>query len=147
MSDSREATMFKPVSDGYVFRAPNPWVFGRPRFYRANEVQKAQLLAIVTSRSQSVFWVALLVLVGASVALLAYASGHDDPTVSDAIIMLALIPVWIYAALLISIRPMARRLQPVLADLAPTDEQITSAEVSLAMRNSMSLRQCLLLGI
>jgi hypothetical protein len=32
--------MFKPVPGGYVFRAPNPWVFWRKRFYLVNETHR-----------------------------------------------------------------------------------------------------------
>jgi hypothetical protein len=129
MADNREAIMFKKVPEGYVFRAPNPWVFGRARFYLVNDAQKAQLLAIITARSQAVFWIALVALIGASTAAIAYGSGHDDPTAGDVVIMLALLPVWIYAAVLISIGPMARRLQPLLAGLTPTDQRITGVDL------------------
>jgi hypothetical protein len=139
--------MLKKVPDGYVFGAPNPWVFGRGRFYLVNEAQKTQLLAIVTARSQAVFWVALAALIGATVGVLAYASGHDDPTLRDVVIMLALLPVWIYAALLVSIRPMARRLQPLLVGLAPTDQRITAADLRAAVRKTLSTRQYVMLGV
>ena len=46
MSDYREPivlTLFKPVSDGYVFRAPSPWVVGPARHYLVNEAQKTEL--------------------------------------------------------------------------------------------------------
>ena len=36
---------FKPTSGGYVFQAPSPWIFARPRYYLVSETQKAQLLA------------------------------------------------------------------------------------------------------
>ena len=66
MADNREATMFKQVPDGYVFRALNPFVFGRARFYLVNEAQKAQLLAIITARNTAMyFWLVVLVLIAA----------------------------------------------------------------------------------
>jgi hypothetical protein len=147
MADNREAIMFKAVPDGYLFRAPNPWVFGRARFYLVNAAQKAELLAIITARSQLVFWVALVALIGASTAAIACGSGHDNPTAGDAIIMLALIPVWIYAALLISIRPTARRLQPLLAGLPPTDQRITALDLRMAVRKTISFGQYIALGV
>ena len=52
LADNREALMFKKVPDGFVFRAPNRWVFGRARFYLVNEAEREKLLAIVTARSQ-----------------------------------------------------------------------------------------------
>jgi hypothetical protein len=147
MADNREAIMFKAVPDGYLFRAPNPWVFGRARFYLVNEVQKAELLAIITARSQLVFWVALVALIGASTAAIAYGSGHDNPTAGDVVIMLALLPVWIYAALLVSIRPMARRLQPLLAGLPATDQRITALDLRRAVRKTISFGQYIALGV
>ena len=146
MIDIREATMFKAVPGGYVFRAPNPWVFGRYRFFLANETQKSELLAVVKARSPIVFWGGLIALIAGSTALLAFGSGHDNPTLGDAVVMLVLIPVWIYAAILIAIRPMALRLEPMLAGLPRTEERITSAELSQAVRASLPWRQALLLG-
>ena len=71
MADHREAIMFKKGPDGYVFRAPNPWVLGRKRFYLVNEAEKTKLLAVITARSQAVFWVTFVTLISASTAALA----------------------------------------------------------------------------
>jgi hypothetical protein len=147
MADNREATMFRKVADGYLFRAPNPWVFGRARFYLVSEAQKAQLLAIVTARSQAVFWVALVGLILATTAALAYFPGHEDPTIWDIIVLAASVPVWLYAALLIAIRPTARRLQPLLDRLPTTDRQISAAELRAAVRKALSPRQGLMIGL
>ena len=147
MADVRETTMFKEVPEGFVFRAPHPWVFGRARFYLADAAQKAELLSIITARSQAIFWIALIGLIAATTALMAFASDHDDPTVVDAFIMLALLPVWLYAALLISIRPMARRLEPVLAGLPRTEQKITAAELRQAVRTTMSLPHSLMIAV
>ena len=134
MADHREAIMFKKGPDGYVFRAPNPWVLGRKRFYLVNEAEKTKLLAVITARSQAVFWVTFVTLISASTAALAYFSGHNNPTTRDFVIMLALLPVWLYAAALVSIRPTARRLQPLLAGLPRTEQRITAADMRRAVR-------------
>ena len=147
MADNREALMFKKVPDGYVFRALNPFVFGRARFFLVSETQKSQLLAIVTARSPLVFWVVLAVAIAAGTAALAIGTGHEDPTTGDVVIMLGLIPLWIYSALLVSVYPTARRLQPLLAGLQPTDQSITSADLRKAMRKTVSFRQYLTLGL
>jgi hypothetical protein len=133
--------MFKQVPDGYVFRAPSPWVFGRARFHLVDEAQKAQLLKILTARSPFVFWVALVALIGASAAGLAFGSGHDNPTVTDIVIILGLLPFWIYAAQIASIVPTARRLQPLLAGLPVTDQRITAVDLRKALRKTVSFRQ------
>jgi len=148
MADNREAIMFKTVPDGYVFQALNPFVFGRGRYYLVSEAEKAQLLAIITARSPAVyFWLVFMVLIAAGTGALAYATGHDDPTVSDVVIMLALIPLWLYAAVLFSQYPTARKLEPLLAGLQPTSQSITSADLRKAMRKTVSFRHYLALGI
>jgi hypothetical protein len=147
MADNREAIMFKKVPDGYVFRAPNPWVLGRAKFYLVDEAQKTKLLAIITARSQAVFWVMFAGLIGISTPALAYLSGHANPTPRDFVVMLALVPIWLYAAALVSVRPTARRLQPLLAGLPRTDQRITAAEMRQAVRKTVSFRHYLLLGV
>ena len=148
MADHREAIMFKQVPDGYVFRAVNPFVFGRGRYYLVNEAQKAQFLAIITARNTAMyFWLVVMVLIAAGTGALAYGTGHDDPTVSDVVIMMALIPLWLYAAVLVSLYPTARKLEPLLAGLQRTDQSITSADLRKAARTTMSFRNYLALGI
>jgi uncharacterized membrane-anchored protein YhcB (DUF1043 family) len=61
--------------------------------------------------------------------------------------MLALLPVWLYAAALVSIRPTARRLQPLLAGLPRTDQRITAADMRRAVRKTVSFRQYFMLGV
>jgi hypothetical protein len=146
LADNREALMFKKVPEGYVFRAPNRWVFGHARFYLVNEAERKKLLAIVTARSQWVFWIVLTVLIGVSTAGLAYGSGDANPTARDFVIMLVLLPAWLYAALLMSTRPTVRRLQPLLAGLPPTDRRITAADLRQAARKTISIPQYLMLG-
>ena len=149
MTDCREIIWFKQVPKGYVFRAPNPWIFGRARYFLVDEAQKAQLLATLTARSQiataMIFWIGFLALFAASVAALALLSGHDDPSIGDVVSMVALTPVCMYAALLIAARP-ARRVQPLLAGLTPTDQRITAADRRLAAQKTISVPGHLMLA-
>ena len=147
MTDVRETTMFKPVPEGYVYRAPSKWVFGGNRFYLVNETQKAEILAIARARSQAPFWLTLTGLVAASSVIVAWASGHGGPTVRDAVITLAVLPVCFYAALVLTIWPLERRLAPILARLPRTDQRITPADLRAAMRTGLSFRKSLLLGL
>ena len=137
MTDLREATMFKPVPGGYVFRAPNPWVFGRHRFYLVDEKQKTQLLAIVTAHSQVFFWLAFVDLFAAASLVFACTSHHGGPTWRDALVMFALVPVCLYGAMVTSMRAMTRQLAPILAGLPRTEQQITTAEAHAAARKAM----------
>jgi hypothetical protein len=145
MADDRDAAMFKEVSGGYVFRAQNPWVFGRAKHYLVNDSQKAQLTAAAV-RSPFLFWIALVGLIGAFTAMLSWISGHDDPTVGDAVILLALIPLAIYGALVLSIYSSSRRLGPLLVDLPLTDQRITVAELREVALKASSLPQFLILA-
>src|SRR5271169_627820 len=114
--------MFKPVPGGYVFRAPNPRVFWGRRFYLVNETQRAELLSIVAARGLQrargyIFLIALIGLIFSATMIVAYASGHRGPTARDAVVLLGLLPFYLYGALVISIWPIAHRLEPILAGL------------------------------
>jgi hypothetical protein len=60
--------------------------------------------------------IALIGLIFSATMILAHAS---EPTAGDAVVLLGLVPFCIYGALVISIWPVARRLEPVLARLPP----------------------------
>jgi hypothetical protein len=118
--------MFKPVPGGYVYRPPTRWIFWRKRFYLVNEAQKEELLSIVAARGLYgarvrgyIFLIALVALIFSATMIVAYASGHRDPTGLDAAILLGLVPFYIYGALVISIWPITHRLEPILAGLPP----------------------------
>ena len=52
MFDNRaqiEAVSFKPVDDGFIYRAPNPWLFGHADHYRVDAAQKAALLDVLVA--------------------------------------------------------------------------------------------------
>jgi hypothetical protein len=142
MTDAREALLFKKVPDGYVFHAPNPWVFGRARYFLVDEPQKAQLLAAMTARSQLmtvvVLGIAFAVTYGASVTAIMFVFGPAEPGIGSFIMMVVMAVLSLFAAIVIAARPAARRVQPLLTDLTPTDQRITVADRRLATRNRMS---------
>ena len=151
MTDAREALLFKKVPDGYVFRAPNPWVFGRARYFLVNEPQKAQLLAAVTARSQLMsvvmLGIAFAVTYGVSVTAIMFVFGPAEPGIGSFMMMVVMAIVTLFAAIVIAARPAARRVQPLLADLTPTDQRITVADRRLATRNRMSAPAQLIVGV
>ena len=88
MSETRrqiEAMLFKPVAGAFIYRAPNPWIFGRADHYIVDAQQKAELLDMLAARSPMLslaVFVAGVLLWGAAIGTLRWAlSGHDDPTV------------------------------------------------------------------
>ena len=145
-----EAALFKQVGGGWVFHAPNPWVFGRTSRYLVNDAQKAELLAIVTPRSPTLRIAAitagiLLWAIAASIIVWAVSS-HDEPTASDALAIFALVVVPIFLALVFALQRNLRRMQRVLADAPRTEERITPRELRHAMAKAVSLRRSVLIG-
>src|SRR5258705_10775537 len=63
---------FKPVPEGYVFRAPNPWIFGPADHYLVSEAQRDEIAAILLPK-----WprraLAKLVAVSVAISLTVYA--------------------------------------------------------------------------
>src|SRR5947209_2650492 len=72
--DQVRALMFKQVAGGYVFRAPNPKVFGRSDHYLVDEAQRDQIVATMTPRRPVLLlavWIAgFFLAVGAAVVAL-----------------------------------------------------------------------------
>jgi len=152
MSSAREieSVLFKQVAGGYVFQAPNPWVFGPTSRYLVNDAQKAALLAIITPR-RPVLRIALITAViviwaGAAGAIVWALSRHDPPTVADVLAIFALVLLPIYLAWVFALRRNASRMRPVLAEAPRTQDRITGGELRHAMVDAMSLKKTLLLA-
>ena len=135
--DVFEATSFKRVDNGFVFRAPNPWMFGRARNYLVNETQKNEIVARVKRSRRRSLLIALLLWVGFFAAFVfaeAFTTGHEDPTIVDAVVLIlaAIISlivcfhVW-YILLL----------RPSIRGLPLSDERTTFSERREAARQAM----------
>jgi hypothetical protein len=145
-----EAVLFKPAVGGYVFQAPNPWVFGPTSSYIVSATQKAELLGIVRPR-RPVLWAAGIIvgilLWACLVATAMWAiSGRDQPTVIDFAVMSVLILVPIYLAWVIKLQRNLRRMQSILGTARRTGERIARREMRQALANAMSLKRTLLIG-
>ena len=139
--------LFRPTSDGWVFRSPNPWLFGDTPHYLVNDAQKAQIEAIVTPKRPAVV-VALyaggLMAWAVAVATFMWAfSGHADPTPGDTGLMVFLILVPAVAVFPIAAVIQRRRLAPVLEGARLTTERISYAELRQNMRASTPFKQSL----
>jgi hypothetical protein len=152
MSNAREveSVLFKPVAGGYVFQAPNPWVFGRMSRYLVNDAQKAALLAIIMPR-RPILRIALITAVivawaGAAGAIVWALSNHDQPAFADVAAIFALVLAPIYLVWVVALQRNLRRMWPILADAPRTEERITSGELRRAMADAMSLKKLLLLA-
>jgi len=145
-----ESVLFKPVPGGYIYQAPNPWVFGRMRRYIVTEAQKTALVAIVAPRRPwlriTVITVAILLWAGGVGGAMWAITGHDQPTAIDFLVMMVLILGPIYLACVAALQRNLRRMQPILAGAPTTQERITRHELRKQMADAMSLRKTALIG-
>jgi hypothetical protein len=151
MSESRrqiDAMLFKPVPGGFLYRAPNPWIFGRADHYLVSEPQKAELLAMLVAprprlRLAVIFAGLLLWGVGIGIVVCGI-SGHEDPTVGDVAIMIGATVAALFAALHLALRRKLHRMRPILAAATPTSAAITQCEIRAAINRTTSLRSAVI---
>ena len=144
-SERPKSVMFKPVAGGWVYRAPNPWVFGDAPHYLVNDAQKAQIEAIIIPRRPVLFGAMLVAgivaWVFALVGIVWAVSRHDDPTTTDVIAIAVLVAISLVAALPFAGWIKRRRLQPILAGLPLTQERITFADMRKNARTATPFKQ------
>jgi len=153
--DAIEAVCFKPTTGGFVFLAPRPWVFGRPRNYLVSGADKAAILAAMVpdvSRRRVVALIAGLVVAPVAwilgvAALLWAVTGDAEPTGRDLVLLalIGVVPVFaaLYLALAWNCHAQLIHLAPIIARLNPTEERITSADMRAGMTRTMSFRTLL----
>ena len=47
------AAYFRPAAGGFVYRAPNPWILGRPHHYLVSEAQRDVIAGILAPRPRA----------------------------------------------------------------------------------------------
>jgi hypothetical protein len=153
MSESRrqiDAMLFKPVPGGFIYRAPNPWIFGHANHYIVSEQQKSELLEMLVAPRPLLRGGVVIVgvlLWGAAMGTIGWAfSGHEDPTVGDAVIMILVTFAALFLALHLTLRNKLRRMQPILAAATPTTAVITSGDIHAAIRKTTSFKSAMVGG-
>jgi hypothetical protein len=146
-SGGAKSALFKAVPDGWVFRSPNPWVFGDTPHYLVNDVQKAEIEAIIVPRRPGVVGALLVAGIVAWVIVVTTfmwaLTGHKDPTPGDIGVMVILILIPLLALLPIAGFVQRRRLRPVLSGAPLTTERISYGEVLQNVRAGTPLKQSL----
>jgi hypothetical protein len=117
-----EQIAFKRVPEGYVYQAPNPWLFGRGRYYVVNEAQQAELSACHRQMWRHLFWA---IVIGAGVALPFAAPRFEEHSVVTLGISVLIGLVIGFAVNL----HLAGKVRPLLAGLTPTAERITQSDI------------------
>jgi hypothetical protein len=141
MTDFGKFVVFKPVPGGYVYRAPNAWLFGASKHYLANETQKAEILTLINSTARPVLWITSLSWIVISIILetcaLLWASQYEQkvPGLSGALVTIVLI-FSVYAAFVISRQYLLLQMRPILSALTPTNNRITNSEMQAALANA-----------
>jgi hypothetical protein len=121
--DGMEEMSFKRVPEGWVYRAPNPWLFGSGRYYLLDEKQKSEVAG--HHRRMWLFLLLAIFAIAAAGAPMTFA-GFDDQHVVASLATAALVGLivgfvanaWLY-----------RTIRPIIAGLPLTTQRITQSEV------------------
>lgn len=126
--DGIEEGAFKPTTGGYVFRAPSPWLFGKPSYYLVDAAQKATIGALLRKRVQLAMTFALIMLL---IALtLSFILLRSDQFL-HAPRYLAGVTFGVLVALMVVVVPqvyLMKRLRPIIEGLPPTDQRFARGE-------------------
>jgi hypothetical protein len=142
LSGLDERAAFKRTADGYVFRAPTPWLIGPARHYLVDEATKDEIACalsdIRTQRANMLILVLAAALVGLVVSI-----GFRDHLLPAAALGFALLVAFVAVA---GHRQLVA-LQPLLADLPPTAERITWRDRLTAASAATSYPTLVILGL
>ena len=133
-SDALSTIVFKMVPGGYVYRAPNPYVFGKHDHYLVDAAQRDKLLAALASgwspRAIAVALIIAMVLMFTPIiALNVYLPGFETTIWTGAAFLF--LPMLILAQSLLARRTL-KRVQPILDGAERTDQQVTLADIRSA---------------
>jgi hypothetical protein len=115
MSSNHQLIAAAHCAGGFDFRAPaRPW-FGPVRQYLVNEIQKAEIIAMLITRrpvlKPAVFVVVLMMWTAAFASLVwLYGAGRDNPTPTDLVVMTVLMVAPLIAGLQQALRRALRGL-------------------------------------
>jgi hypothetical protein len=144
--------LFRRVDTGWVFRAPNPLIFGDAQHYLVNDDQKASISKIITPRRPILLGVSVGLILMAWVLIVsafAWMIGLDAAKASrgqtTAMILLSLLPALVALPIIGKIQLL--RLAPILAEAEPSRERITLREVSRVLNSSYGTKRATLLGL
>jgi hypothetical protein len=134
--DGMQELSFKPVTGGYLYRAPSPWLFGPAPHYIVTEEQKAALAIQHRAMLRQAFW--LIVVMGALAAPLAglFLPTQGIPFIAASMLIGLAIGLFLNALLV-------RNIKPILAGLTPSAERITRLDMFGKQAETFSRRYVL----
>ena len=131
--DGMEQIAFKPVPGGFVYRAPNPWLIGRGRFYIVNAAQKSELAGI--HRTVMLISFAAIVVIAAIGAPLLLDRVPDQPYAVFGLSLLLGLAIGLAVNGLL-----VHKVSPIVARLTPTDQRITQRDAFKIQTTALSRR-------
>jgi hypothetical protein len=131
---------FKPVPEGWVYGAPNPWLFGSRQYYVVTDEQKSAL-ASELRRTWRLLFVAMIVVIGAMVPMVLSALVQHPFAGFAAAMLVGLVLGAAFNAYLY------RKIQPAIAGLTPTTQRITQGEAFGIQVSVFSRRYILFFGL
>jgi len=133
--DGWQDVCFKRVPEGWIFRAPHPWIFGRHRHYLVNQNQKTEIIAFYSHVSwRSIIVAGLFAVVFAAVLAFALSLVPSRTTFFVMIVFSFLVGYLINTYFWLALRPL-------LASAPPTTERLTTSELLRARAAMLSLPQ------
>jgi hypothetical protein len=117
-----EELSFKRVPDGWIYRAPNPWLFGSARYYLVSEAQKSELAGLHRRIWRNLLLaIVAVVVVGVPLGASWLDGEHAYAALAFNVVIGGIIG-FIWNACLF------RAVRPIIAGLRPTTQRITPAE-------------------
>jgi hypothetical protein len=138
--DGMEEMLFKRAPDGYVYRAPNPWLFIGGQYYLLNEQQKTEVAAR-HRRNGRYLTMAMVVAIGAGVII-------GSPWFDTHPIAMLLGAVMVGFAIGFAFNAyLAHAVRPILAGLEPTTQRITRRDALATQITVFSGQKILAFGL
>jgi hypothetical protein len=131
-----EELTFRPVEGGFLYRAPNPWVFGRYRHYLVNTEQKATLASAHRTMMLQMFLSIIIAAPFAGAFPLSQSSAQQLAYLGVAALVGIAIGLTLNALLL-------RKVNPIIATLTPSSDRITRRDMFGAQATTFSRRYVL----
>lgn len=150
MSISTYDSLFKEVPEGFLFRAPNNWLFWKGEHYLVDRTQRAEILELGRVRHpivQALVLVFILVGCPAGSTLIVYVlSGHVEPNGRDLLAIAILALASLAASAFVAGHLRFRRLHAIVASLPRSHQKLTLKEMQANQTNSMSMKSLLVTG-
>jgi hypothetical protein len=124
--DRMAELVFRPVEGGYLYVAPNPWLFGRKRYYFVNAEQKAVLASAHRTTMRQTFWTIIIAFMACAPIAGAFMPSHSNAQQLAYLGACALLGVAI--GLILNVL-LLRKVNPIIATLTPSSERITRRDV------------------